>query len=357
MLAKLAPPPSVAPESWRALLAATVEFAALQPWEFAYDSDPVGLIDPVSGEMRVGHVLGNAGEVFAAVFYRRAGLRWILAMLGDSPDPEDLNNADGMDCLKVEMVPKHELWKEDQVVLKAAGFKSACRPAGKAAFWPQFRSSTPGWHPWHINQSEADQLLADLPRLTAFYKLFQQHPDLYHDRDATEIPFLPMPLPDRPLTPEDLDWRPLLLPPLAGYEPFQPSGADLEKLRALKREPRLECEFDCTMLPGGSFYENGRPCFGRFSLLVEKQRGLVIGMDVVSGALTPGEAAGRTLVKALLMGKALPEKIHIGGSRLQPVLQPLCDELGIGLWPASSLPALEEAVESLSQQMASRAVF
>ena len=96
-------------------------------------------------------------------------------------------------------------------------------------------------------------------------------------------------LPDRPLTLKDLDWRPLLLPPLAGFDPFQPSGADLEKLRALQREPRLECEFDCTMLPGGSFVEHGRPCFGRLGLLVKKQRGLVIGMNVASGALTPGK--------------------------------------------------------------------
>lgn len=353
MPTKLAPPPPVAPETWRALLAAAADFAAIEPWGFAYDSDAVGLIDPVTGETRIAHVLGNAGEVFAAVFYRRAGLRWILAMLGDLPDPEDLNNIEGMDCLKVEFVPKRELAKEDLAVLKAAAFK----PAGKGRVWPQFHSSEPGWHPWHINQTEAEQLLADLPRLTAFCKLFEQHPDLFDKRDATEIPFPPVPLPDRALTPEDLDWRPLLPPPVTGLDPFRASADQLEKLRALKRQAGLVCEFDCTMMPGGSFVENGRPCFGRFSLLVEEQRGLVIGMDVASGALTPGEAAGRTLVNALLMGKSLPEKIFIGGSRLQPVLQPLCDELQIQLWPASSLPALEEAIESLSQQMLGRGIL
>jgi hypothetical protein len=31
---KLAPPPPVAPETWRALLAAASDFAALQPWEY-----------------------------------------------------------------------------------------------------------------------------------------------------------------------------------------------------------------------------------------------------------------------------------------------------------------------------------
>jgi len=285
---KIAPPPPVAPETWRALLAAAAGFAALEPWEFTADSDPVGLIDPITGETRIGHVLGHAREVFAAVFYRRGGLRWILAMLSDSPDPECLNTVEGMDCLKLEFVSKRELWKEDLAMLKAADFK----PAGKGPVWPQFRSSEPGWHPWHLNQTEAEQLLVDLPRLTAFCKMFSEHPDLFVDRDATEIPFLPVPLPDRPLAPKDLDWRPLLLPPLAGLEPFQAPAAQLKELHALERQPGLACEYDCTLMPGGSFYENGRPCFGRFSLLVEKQRGMVLGMNVASGALTPGEAAG-----------------------------------------------------------------
>jgi hypothetical protein len=268
-------------------------------------------------------------------------------MLNDSPDPEDLNNADGIDCLKLELVPKRELWKEDLAMLKAAGFK----PAGKGSVWPQFRSADPGWHPWHINQVEAGQLLADIPRLTAFSRLFEQHPGIFDNCDPGEIPFLPAVMPARPLTPKDLDWRPLLPPPVSGLDSFQPAAAQLEKLRALKRATGTAFEFDSTLLPGGSILENGRPCFGRFSLLVEQKRGLVLGMDVQSGALTPGEAAGRGLVESLLKAGQLPEKIVIGGSRLQPVLQPLCDALQIQLWPASSLPALEAAVASLSQYM------
>ena len=344
---KLAPPPPVMPETWRALLAAATDFAALEPWEFALDSNVVGLIDPVTGETRIATVLGNAGEVFAAIFYRRAGLRWILSMLNDTPDLEDLNTADGIDCLKLEFVPKREMEKADLTVLKAAAFK----PAGKGSVWPQFRAAEPGWHPWHLNQTEADQLLADLPRLTAFHKLFEAQPELFDGRAPTEIPFLSAVLPDRPLTPADLDWRPLLLPPGTGLDPYQAPADKLAQLRVLKRVPGMTCEFDSSLLPGGSFVENGRPCFGRVSLLVEQQRGLVLGMGVQSGALNPGEAAGRGLVEALLRGGHLPEKIFIGGSRLQAVLQPLCDALQIQLWPASSLPALEEAVESLSQHM------
>jgi hypothetical protein len=345
---KLAPPPPVVPETWRALLAAATDFAALESWDYMYDSDFVGLIDPVTGETRIAAVLGHAGEVFAAVFYRHAaGLRWILQMLNDTPDLEDFNTADGVDCLKLELVPKRELWKEDLAMLKAAGFK----PAGKGSVWPQFRSADPGWHPWHINQTEAGQLIADLPRLTAFCKLFAQCPGIFDRCEPAEIPFLPVVLPNRTLSPKDLDWRPFLPPPVSGLDSFQLAASQFEKLRALKRASGTAFEFDSTLLPGGSILENGRPCFGRFSLLVEQKRGLVLGMDVQSGALTPGEAAGRGLVESLLKAGHLPDKIFIGGSRLRPVLQPLCNALQIQLWPASSLPALEAAIASLSQHM------
>lgn len=344
---KLASPPPVAPETWRALFTAAAEFAALEPWRFASDSDAIGLIDAATGETRIAHVLGNGGEVFAAVFYRRAGLRWILTMLDGTPNPEDLNIAEGMDCLKVEFVSRRELSKEDVASLKAVAFK----PTGKGPVWPQFRSAEPGWHPWHINQAEANQLLADLPRLTAFCKFFEEHPGLFDDRPPTEIPFLPATLPARALMPKDLDWRPLVLPPFTGFEPFHPSAAQLEKLRALTQKPGLACEFACTVLPGASFCENGRLCFGRCGLLVEKQRGLVLGVAIKSGALTPGEAAGRSLIESLLAAKSLPAQIFIGGSRLQPALQPLCDELQIQLCPSLSLPVAEEAIAALSQHL------
>jgi hypothetical protein len=184
--------------------------------------------------------------------------------------------------------------------------------------------------------------------------MFEEHPDLFDKRAVTEIPFLPAAMPDRALSPKDLDWRPLLPPPVIGIDPFQAPADKLEKLRALKRAPGTAFEFDSSLLPGGSFLENGRPCFGRISLLVEQKRGLVLGMSVQSGALTPGEAADRGLVEALLKAGQLPDKIFIGGSRLQPVLQPLCDALQIQLWPASSLPALEAAIAALSRQMLGR---
>src|SRR5262245_1645363 len=99
--------PAVASKTWRALIDAATDFAALEPWKLIGDVTTVGLIDPATNATRIGQVLGNAGEVFAAVFYRRVGIRWILDLLGTDLDPHDPSLIDGMDCLKVEFVPKH----------------------------------------------------------------------------------------------------------------------------------------------------------------------------------------------------------------------------------------------------------
>jgi len=141
------------------------------------------------------------------------------------------------------------------------------------------------------------------------------------------------------------------MPPPVGLDPFHTPPDQLEKLRGLKHKRGLACEFDCFFLPGGSYYERGRPCFARFSLLVERNRGLVLGIGVESGALAPGEAAGRNLVAALLRIKMLPETIYIRGEPFQRVLQLLCDELQIQLVPADCLPFLEGAVGFLSKSM------
>lgn len=344
---KLAPPPVVAPETWRALTEAAAEFTAMAPWRFAYDSDVVGLIDPSTGETRIASVLGNAGEVFAAVFYRReAGLRWILRMIADDPEGEGLDPLEGMDCLKVEFVPKEEMWEEDMAVLNAADFK----PVGRGFVWPQFRSCESGRHPWFVDQREAEQLLADLPRLAAFCKVLEAHPDEFEDRGATEIPFLPVELPDRPLTLDDIEWRDLEPPTDLGVDTFTASPADLKPLAALPRSRGATMEFDAAILPGGSFIEDGRPSYGRYMLLADGGTGAVVGMEVVSATLPVGEALIAGLVKSLTMAKALPDRIVLRTTRFLPTIEPFCSALNIGV-DVGEVPMIDEALASLSAHL------
>ncbi len=345
---KFAPAPPVDPSTWGALLHLAEELEKLAPWEFASDSEWVGLVDAGDREYRLANSLGNAKEVFAAVIYRRTGIGWLLKVLDDDFDPHDINAVEALDCLKLEFVTKRELVKEDLGMLKAAGFKTA----GRGSRWPQFRSTIPGWHPWHIDQAEADQLLRDLPRLMAFYRLFEANPSMFEGRSTHELPFLPAELPDRPLKLDDLDWRSCIRLPDPPLSPFTPPQHELDRLRKLPLTPGLVFEFDSALMPRASCIEDGRPCFGRMAVLVESRSGIVIGAQAKPGGVAPGVATGEVFVSLLLQSPRLPSKVVLRNPRWRPVIQGVCSALEIEIRMAKRLPALEEALSHLERFMA-----
>jgi hypothetical protein len=332
-----------------ALLAVTTEFAAAKPWLDMADSDVVGLADPVTGETRLACILGNAREVFGVAIYRRqTGVRWLINALNGDADCSDLDNAALVDALKIELVPKREMHKEELSRLKALDF----RPAGKGLVWPQFQSVQPGWLPWFIDQAEAEQLLADAPRLTSFATLFRLHPDLFDNHPPGEFPFLPNPMPDRPLQLEDLDWRPIIPQP-GVFDSFKASAEQLNQLHALKRDARAAYEYGSRVVSGSSVLVDGRRSYSRVSLLVENRRGLVLGFDLSLASHPFEETVGAGLVKTLLASGALPKTLFIDDKKLEPILVPLCKQLNIELLLSKKLPGLADAQASLSGYMQS----
>jgi hypothetical protein len=76
-------------------------------------------------------------------------------MFDDAPNPEDVNNAEGIDCLKVEFRPQtRAVEKETSLSLKAAAFKPATRGCVWAAI-PLRRN--PGGIRGTSIQAEAEQ--------------------------------------------------------------------------------------------------------------------------------------------------------------------------------------------------------
>jgi len=328
-----------------ALLAVTTEFAAAKPWKVMADCDVVGLMDNQTGGIRLASVLGNGGDVFGVVVYRRAaGVRWLLNILKDPEECMDVEAMGSMDCLKVELITKRFMLKADLAVLKAANYK----PLGKGSVWPQFQSSLPGWPPWFIDQTEAEQLLGDLPRINAFCRLFCEHPDLYEGRRSGEIPFLPNPMPERPLQIADLDWRLLSIPPET-IEPFKATDGQLKQLRALKLEPKVGFEYGTRLLLGSSVLEQGRPCYSRISLLVEHQNGLVVAFKLSLTNIPFAESTGTALVQTLIDAGIRPGIILIDDHRLESVLGPLCDALDMDLILSDELEFLDEANDALTR--------
>ena len=335
-------------ETWKALLKLAAEFFELKPWIYAADCDLFGIRDATTGEVRIGHVLGNANEVFAVVIYRKGGRNWVFSLLEPRGDPNDLDQANGMDCLKLEWVTKRELEREDLAMLKRAGFKTT----GRGAIWPQFRSFSPGWHPWGLGQDEALQLLADLPQLLAGLRLYKSLPNLFDDRAPQELPFIQGKIVDRMPLPEDLEWMPYIPSPLNDQSTFKLDGTEIENLRKLTKNPSEVCEFDSMILPGASFMEGGRPCFGRISLLVDSSGGLIHDVKVESAAVPAVESAVRALATHLFNKGSLPGILTIASGAFAASVQALGAELGIRIVQAEELYWLDEALAHLNAAMA-----
>jgi DNA-binding protein YbaB len=193
-------------------------------------------------------------------------------------------------------------------------------------------------------------LLVDLPRLTTFTTFYRDHSDLFRDRPPTEISFLPDPMPKRPLQAEDLEWR-TLVASREKFQPFKPTDGQLDQLRKLKREAKAAFEYGSRIMRGGGVLEKGRPCFSRINLLVNRDKGMVLGFDLTLATIPFAECAGAGLVKTLVNGGFLPGKVLIDDSRLAPILGVLCDVLKMDLVLSADLDALAEAQASLENYM------
>ena len=92
-------------------------------------------------------------------------------------------------------------------------------------------------------------------------------------------------------------------------------------------------------------------CFGRVSLIVEHQRGLVLGNELSLATAPLSQSVGQGLATALMKNGFLPGKLLIDDMRLEPILQPFCDALQINLLLAYDLDFLTEATDSLADFM------
>jgi hypothetical protein len=123
-------------------------------------NEPLGVQDPITGEIGFIHVLGQGGEHFGISRYPGAeGLR-VLRFLreGDIDDPasgaEVLLNSTQM---QVSWEDKEELDRRDKQLVKDLGLKYRGSQA-----WPQFRSYEPSLYPWFLSKEQASTLLVAL---------------------------------------------------------------------------------------------------------------------------------------------------------------------------------------------------
>lgn len=331
-------PPELSLESFRQLCTLAIEFHQLAPWDLLSDSDMLGIMDPVTGSLRLASVMGNAGQVYGLLIHRgEQGLRWALTTaFGDGSQNEDPNYIRGQDGLMVDFVSRRELKANDLALLKEIDFKPLRGPK-RSLRWPQFRSFQPGTVPWPLSQAEANLLLADMRKTIEFVRLIEKHPNLPRSK-ACQVAMYPSdPHFQGPLHPKDIDWQKLVLATDPITAPIKFPKNERAALADLPIDQSLSLEVDCLYSPHLVAGEP-RPYFPWLALVVDGTTGHLLGVELAdSQKETPEEVVARCLWRALRKHQHRPREIAVCRQSMAVALAPLVNSIGFRLFKISCM--------------------
>jgi hypothetical protein len=137
-------------EEWSALYEATVDIKKAKCWEWMYDDDLFGVLDPETGEIAYCCIMGSLGKYYGLGAYLGAeGLGNVWDMLSNPDDEDSPEGLFKQKCLMVSFLNRDDLTNEDRAIIKNLGLKFR----GKNQ-WPEFRSFEPGLYPWKLSAWE-----------------------------------------------------------------------------------------------------------------------------------------------------------------------------------------------------------
>jgi len=327
-------------DEWRRLFQAAVRLKEIAPWEWMEETEVFGVQDPETGELGFVSVMGVLGEHLALAVYLgpMALYRFWEVHREDSAAPPD--SVLELLQLQVSYEDRQNLTDQDRQLIKDLGLKFRGRQA-----WPQFRSFRPGFCPWYLEPQEIRFLTHALEQSIDVILRLREQPDLLvpsHDESYL--------VRTARREGDELVWADTVMdvppPEPTSITIVIPSG----QLAQAKRLPksRLRLEVDVSPMLSGTIAEKPgqRPYFPYIFLCLDGEAGMVLDIQVLQPTPSLDEmysSIPALLVRQFITMKKLPAQIDVARPVLYQMLQPLCEELNIGLKWAPSLPALQSA--------------
>lgn len=208
--------PSLPLDLEKELVTIALEFRAAAPWQELDNGDYL-LVDEGAAGIRALSILGAGRQQYGLQSFAASCASEWLGMVEQPDIWDDMDPSVPLELLEGEMLEltkKAETWTEDRVRLERAGYTPP--PRARQA-WPVFRAMRPGTFPWHVDETAARRLLADLRRSLRWAELA---PSLPTDCRAfgrpigeRELATVSAELPtDRTWQPADITWQPLSPP-------------------------------------------------------------------------------------------------------------------------------------------------
>lgn len=331
-------------KEWRVLYEAAEAFKRAACWEWMYEDDLFGLVNPETGEVAYCCIMGNAGEHFAVAGYLGGeGLSWIFDMLSEEPETDDLDPLFMQKCLMCSFEDREALATEDRNVIKDLGLKFRGRNQ-----WPLFQSYEPGKVPWFLNAEQCRFLTHILDQALEVALRCQDGKEILEHEN-----------PDMLLTRvwqksdegggEWVDQYQAAVPHDPKYVSFNfQDQVRVQKLKGTKVQKQWILEADTFYFPS-PVQDDGRPYFPKLCVFLDHRQGLALTYEMLTDLQEDGYKVIEQLAGLIENNHFKPAKILVAREETYFALYEVCQQLGIKLETVESLPNVVQFREGMME--------
>lgn len=328
-------------EELRKLYLAAIEFRDIRSWEWMYDSDLFGVVNPENNEIGYCCIMGNLKQVFALTVYLGSeGLEGYYKTASGEINPNDFNLLHYQKCLMASFEDRQYLEKKDLDIIKSLDFKFR-----GAHQWPLFRNYHPGYRPWYLTKSEVNYLTLALEQAKDVSLRFNENHNLlsppqkglYLVRQAVRKG-------------DELCWSDEWKKP----KPYKPKGVvpqiQIDELRLQRIKKYLshsaeDWEVDFFYSPFG-INEGERPFFPLILLIVDHSSQEIINFHLTGHSGYEQEFLDKFLTTIETI-EFFPRSLLVKRKETYQLFLPLVEKIGLSIHFQNSLSSLEKAQESM----------
>lgn len=330
--------------NWLYLFALVDQYKKLEPWEWIDDNQIISIGLPESDDVAYCSVLGGAsGEYGLTAYLGDDGLRVLLNVLEDRGDYKDY--IFDQRSLWLSFSDRDDLASQDLELIKNQGLSFHGRRQ-----WPMFRSFSPGYYPWFLDQDEVSLFIILLEQVIDVAKQAKENPELINASETRKW-FLRSPKKNRK---KGLWTDGLIIPTVESrVEPVQLHVSEL-KIKQLKNNYRLLN----TPIEFASFYgpepvqdqKDERPYYPNFVIVVDRKKEFIIYSNTLKQEQYEKNLQG-TFLEMIGQLERIPREVWIESEKAAKILQPLFKLLSIKLMKVDKLPVATNVRREMLQGM------
>lgn len=328
----------------RQLYSAAAAFRRAEPWQTFYDSDLIGVENPIDKTIGYCSVMGKSGQHFAlGVFLGEAGLFGFAELMGrgEISDSQVMYHLNHLMC---SFEDRGLLDKKDHEVIKGLGLTFR----GKKG-WPLFRHYEEGFLPWYLSAEHCSFLTMALQQTLQVTEDYRRGRLKLDFEQGTTV--LRRCKEDNGIlrwVSEEFKVR----IPLLSYSPLQfRNELFLQRLKKVHRNTAFVLQAETCYLPLTVQEETDeKPYFPRAFFLADGASGMILDYSMYRRAKDDVEQVLNGL-QDLFLEKGIPRQIQVRPGKMAAILEDFCEKADVDLKVVPDLPLIEEFIRGIAGQL------